>query len=430
MKKKFSYCVMTMNLIFMQIIWTGTHNLYASNSPASGIRNLSLGDNEKSEELNQIDQYQNEDKPQEYLSSKPLSKKEIVDLKTKIQLSEQKIKLLKKNYIEAEREAQHQDKKIREIEQKRKVIEKNYEDYRKNVELEKSEVDKKLSFVQKRISLVLINKLNKIDEFQSMMNKKILLASLKNDLSFLNGLKNNYQQLLLNHDELKSQLDQMYQAEQVVKSELQDLQGRKNEILEFKTQEELAISAMEKKFNEESNRQSILKHDLKQRKLSESYKKIQTSEIPNSEPGNSENSNLVFEQPKNETEMVSFLSPIKAYQKIQYNQKGVTYFLENQVQVLAPQSGSVIHVGPLASYGNVIMIEHGNQTRSVLLGHMEVKVKKGDNVQKNTVVAFSSQGIGETNQLGQIYFEVRRNNLAQNTFPLIDKKTLAKNFLK
>jgi murein DD-endopeptidase MepM/ murein hydrolase activator NlpD len=61
------------------------------------------------------------------------------------------------------------------------------------------------------------------------------------------------------------------------------------------------------------------------------------------------------------------------------------------------------------------------------LGQFDYSVKQGDQVKVGDVIGQtnprSTGGLSE----GKIYFEVRKNNLAQNTYLLLDKKTLAKN---
>ncbi len=122
-----------------------------------------------------------------------------------------------------------------------------------------------------------------------------------------------------------------------------------------------------------------------------------------------------------------FYPPIYSYQGMEYQKKGVTFNFHGKNEVRATKAGKVVYTGTLANYGNVLMIDHGNDTRTVLLGQFDYSVKNGDSVKDAQVVGFtnprSTNGLGE----GRIYFEVRKNNLAQNTYLLLDKKSLAKN---
>ena len=72
------------------------------------------------------------------------------------------------------------------------------------------------------------------------------------------------------------------------------------------------------------------------------------------------------------------------------------------------------------------MIDHGNDTRTVLLGQFDFSVKNGDVVNQSQVVGYTSPKSNSALSEGKIYFEVRKSNLAQNTYLLLDKKSLAR----
>ncbi|MCY4523380.1 MAG: peptidoglycan DD-metalloendopeptidase family protein, partial [Halobacteriovoraceae bacterium] len=82
-----------------------------------------------------------------------------------------------------------------------------------------------------------------------------------------------------------------------------------------------------------------------------------------------------------------------------------------------------VYSGELASYGNIVMIDHGKGTRSVILGDFDPMVKKGMDVAKG-------DGLGKTKKIqkdgfGNIYFEVRKDDNIQNTILLMNKELLA-----
>jgi len=125
-----------------------------------------------------------------------------------------------------------------------------------------------------------------------------------------------------------------------------------------------------------------------------------------------------------------FYSPIAIHQNIEYQKKGVTFTFLGKNEIRAPKSGKIVYTGALANYGNVIMIDHGKEMRSVLLGQFDYVAKNGDMVKDGELIGYTkaraSNGIGD----GKIYYEVRKNNLAQNTYLLLDKKSLASNSSK
>jgi len=125
-----------------------------------------------------------------------------------------------------------------------------------------------------------------------------------------------------------------------------------------------------------------------------------------------------------------YRAPLMQNMGIEHNQKGVTFKFQGKNEVLATRSGKIAYTGSLANYGNVVMIDHGNDTRTVLLGQFDFNVKNGELVKDSQIIGYTNpksvNGLGD----GKIYFEVRKNNLAQNTYMLLDRKTLGKSSIK
>src|SRR5690606_24095673 len=92
--------------------------------------------------------------------------------------------------------------------------------------------------------------------------------------------------------------------------------------------------------------------------------------------------------------------------------KGVTYYFRGERPIFAAKAGKVIYRGELASYGQVIMIDHGASIRSVLLGNISFKILKGDLVSKGTILGYTR---GNAMEKSSLYFEIRKKNIAQNT---------------
>ena len=121
----------------------------------------------------------------------------------------------------------------------------------------------------------------------------------------------------------------------------------------------------------------------------------------------------------------SFGLPLKNYSSIDYGKKGITLRFDKEAPLYSTGKGKIAYVGTLSTYGNLIMIDHGRDIRSVLLGSFKAKVKKGQTVQK-----YEPIGISDHHTLGsKIYFEVRKKHRVQNTMLLIEKDLLAENGL-
>lgn len=108
-----------------------------------------------------------------------------------------------------------------------------------------------------------------------------------------------------------------------------------------------------------------------------------------------------------------FSHPLAAFDKVKKGSKGVTYFFRGEKPILASASGKVIYTGELSTYGQVIMLDHGNGMKSVMLGNLAPKVNKGDQVSKGELLAYTR---GNSLKKNKLYFELRKANKAQNTF--------------
>ena len=75
--------------------------------------------------------------------------------------------------------------------------------------------------------------------------------------------------------------------------------------------------------------------------------------------------------------------------------------------IKAPSSGKVVYTGELASYGNIIMIDHGQDVRSVIFGDMKIKANKGDLVEKSQILGYTMADPGIEKSL---YYEIRKKN--------------------
>jgi len=113
---------------------------------------------------------------------------------------------------------------------------------------------------------------------------------------------------------------------------------------------------------------------------------------------------------------MSFENPLKKYISRKGSLKGVTYKYNEVSPITSSRKGQVVYAGELASYGKVIMIDHGDDIRSVILGDMNIKVKKGDFVSSNGILGYVNVDLGLSKSL---YYEIRKKNKVQNTLSLL-----------
>ncbi len=118
-----------------------------------------------------------------------------------------------------------------------------------------------------------------------------------------------------------------------------------------------------------------------------------------------------------------FARPLEDFLSFQSSPKGVTFKYKAVQPVKAVGAGKVVFSGDLASYGQVVMVDHGNDLRSVILGKMSVKVKKNDQVKDGEVLGYTQ---GQGAEPDHLYFEIRKKNTAQNTILWLDLNQVSK----
>jgi septal ring factor EnvC (AmiA/AmiB activator) len=114
-----------------------------------------------------------------------------------------------------------------------------------------------------------------------------------------------------------------------------------------------------------------------------------------------------------------FGKPVDDFVNYSASQKGVTFKYQAVQPVKAVGAGKIVFAGDLASYGQVVLIDHGNDLRTVLLGRMSIKAKKNDKVNAGDTLAYT---VNDSKDMQNLYFEVRKKNTAQNTILWIDSQ--------
>lgn len=118
-----------------------------------------------------------------------------------------------------------------------------------------------------------------------------------------------------------------------------------------------------------------------------------------------------------------FSHPVEDFVARTSSPKGVTFKYQSIQPVKAVGDGKIVFAGDLASYGQVVLIDHGNDLRTVLLGKMSIKVKKNDDVKSGDVLAYT---VNDSKEAQNLYFEVRKKNTAQNTILWLEPNGVSK----
>jgi len=111
--------------------------------------------------------------------------------------------------------------------------------------------------------------------------------------------------------------------------------------------------------------------------------------------------------------------PIKKFSDYKGGKEGVTFKYDSVEPLIACANGSVEYAGELASYGNVIILKHGKDIRSVILGEISSKVKKGQAVRQGEIIGYT---IAKPGIKKSLYYEIRKKNKVQNTLSWLKRK--------
>lgn len=224
------------------------------------------------------------------------------------------------------------------------------------------------------------------EEDENALLKRTILANLlQKKLDELSSLKQQATSLKTDFEEYDLKLKETRQNEETLYSLIVDLENKKKDL------SKKYISSLESKNDLEEKLESAL---AKQK----AYKTIARK--------------------KAKAALISMLAPLDDFVNYRGSEKGVTFKYDSRSPVKAGAGGKVVYSGELASYGKVIMIDHGQEVRSVVLGDIELKVKKGENVSQGQVIGYT---LVEPGLKKSLYYEVRKKNVAQNTLQWLER---------
>lgn len=346
----------------------------------------------------------------------------VFEMKRRLQEQNRLIQSMTKEVANVEMNLGLQNKKYLKLADERAKIEEMLSLARKNADLDNESLKKNYNETKALLMGVLLNKLEKTESSADILSRKILVENLQRRLVDLDGMMKTNKAVQDDVERLYQRLEDSMRTEKELLAIMQELEQKKKELRESLEAENQKKLAAQSQFDDSKNKMAMERESLKKAALREKLTPVQETEeisIP-SQPA------LQATAGAPALPGGDFLPPIVQALGIDYQKKGVTFNFQGKNEVHAPKAGRVVYTGSLANYGNVLMIDHGNDTRTVLLGQFDYSVKNGDAIQASQIVGYtnprSTNGLGD----GKIYFEVRKNNLAQNTYLLLDKRMLKK----
>ena len=95
---------------------------------------------------------------------------------------------------------------------------------------------------------------------------------------------------------------------------------------------------------------------------------------------------------------------------------------ENGLEIKAVYDGKIIHSGYLRGYGNLIIIDHGQQYFSMISRIADIYIKENTRVKKGEIIGMT----GESDKLfGEgLHFEIRRGSKPEDPLVWLKKNSL------
>jgi murein DD-endopeptidase MepM/ murein hydrolase activator NlpD len=353
----------------------------------------------------------------------------VFEMKRKLQDQNKQIQSLTKEVNTVEVSLGLNNKKYLKLADERAKIEESLTSARRNADFDSETLKKNYAKSKTLLMGVLLNKLENTENSSDMLARKIMIEKLQRRLADLDGMMKTNERYHEDVETLYAKLQESMTTEKELLSIMGELQEKRKELRNSLAEQTKNVEEGKNKFDEEKNKMAMNQKTIQREKERERLAPVQITEeikIPSQVAARPmiHGNGAIAAQGLASGE---FFPPIYSYQGIEYQKKGVTFNFHGKNEVRATRSGKIVYTGALANYGNVLMIDHGGDTRTVLLGQFDYAVKNGDVVKDGQIVGYtnprSTNGLSE----GKIYFEVRKNNLAQNTYLLLDKKSLAKN---
>lgn len=310
-------------------------------------------------------------------------------IKAELSSTDHAIKVQKNELLRVENDLGSKNKTyLTTINIKRKIREEIYKIDGRILELEKN-VNIKEEQLSSIMMQFLASNMGDHDDIYAEVEKALILDGLKEEVEKFQDMKNIFSNLKEESSELTKNLREYEIAESDVFQLIKELEKEKS--LRF---EKLTLS---------SEKRSILKKKLskigsKKKKASGSRmgKRMDTSEfIP--------------------------LAKLINWEK---HKNGVNLVGHHGADLVSPRSGKVIYVGQLSAFGNVMILEHDNNVKSILLGELEAEVSKGQKIKLGQTIG----KLRSSKKLpAKIYFEYRLENQTFLTDNLVAKLKNNKN---
>ena len=248
---------------------------------------------------------------------------------------------------------------------------------------------------QKALNLYLLESVDEDNE-NSLLHKKIYMEVLQRKLIGLKEAEKKSNTLLEQINLYDQKLTETKSSEESIYNLIVELENKKKEM------SQKYVSTLESKNRFESTLDKLKAKQRARAKIS------QVKVVKKRSSRKSKKSRAKITIP--------MLSPLDDYVAMVKSRDAVMIKFDDTVQIKAPASGKIVYSGELANYGNVIIIDHGSEVRSVLLGDLLVKVKKGEPVRKGQLLGYT---VSDPGVIKSLRYEIRKKSKPVNALSWI-----------
>ena len=287
-------------------------------------------------------------------------------MKRKLQDQNKNIQNLAKEVANVEVTLGLNNKKYLKLAEERARIEESLASARRNADFDSETLKKNYSQTKNLLMGVLLNKLENTENSSDMLARKVMIEKLQKRVADLDGMMKSNKALQTDVDGLYAKLQESMDTEKELLAVMGELEERRRELRSSLDQQTKNNADMKARFDEEKNKLAI---NQKSKRIVEERERLAPMQITEE-----------IKIPSQPLSGGEFYPPIYSYQAMEYQKKGVTFNFHGKNEVRATKAGKIVYTGTLANYGNVLMIDHGNDTRTVLLGQFDYSVKNGDSV--------------------------------------------------
>ena len=306
-------------------------------------------------------------------------------LPAQIKKTEKEIKHLRSRMEELERNLHHRNGHYLQVIEQRREIEKKHQTIAAQLQKDETAIEQELAQTNELFKKLVLAHLGQDIDAAQLLSQKIMQRKLQQQML---TLQNNLDRLA----QARAELDQIAQG-------LQTFAGREQALGQDLAQMEKLKEEVLANYMELMDQKNSLQEQLAKAQNDRGKKYLAPASA----------------------KKLGLIPPVLEFSQVESGKKGVTFYYQGGQDVVATGKGKIAYVGSLATFGEVAMIDHGNDTRSVILGPFKGLVQKGDLVQKGQVIGRTKEKAAET---GKVYFEVRRHNQALHTARLLDKNLL------